>query len=98
MLHGLLEGQAQDLGVEVDGVAGEIALRPAPVAVLDDEAGKGGQQEIAASVFEHLEAAFLEQRQERGQSGGADLLASPARAQGGARRGVGHSLSSSGVE
>jgi hypothetical protein len=28
---------------EVDGVAGQITLRPAPVAVFDDESGMGGQ-------------------------------------------------------
>ena len=82
IVHGLLEGQTQDLGMEVDGVASEVTLRPAPVAVLDDEAGKGGQQEIAASVFEQLEAPLLEQRQERGQSRGTDLFASPARVAG----------------
>ena len=57
MAHGVVEGQAEDLDKEVDGVAGEVVLgpasawlrrgRPAPVAVLEDEAGIGGQNEIA---------------------------------------------------
>ena len=41
-----MEGQAEDLDVEVDGVAGELAFGPAPVAVFDDEAGIGGQNEV----------------------------------------------------
>ena len=63
--------------MEVDGVAREVALGPAPVTILDEETGKGGQKVVAAPVFEQLEVPFLEQRQERSQSGGADLLASP---------------------
>ena len=82
--------------MEVDGVAREVALGPAPVTILDEETGKGGQKVVAAPVFEQLEVPFLEQRQERSQSGGADLLASPACA-GRFKRWVGHSLSSNGV-
>ena len=83
--------------MEVDGVAREVALGPAPVTILDEETGKGGQKVVAAPVFEQLEVPFLEQRQERSQSGGADLLTSPAGADGGPKRWVGHSLSSNGV-
>ena len=39
LTHGLVEGQAQHLGAEVDGVAGEVAVGPAPVAVFHDQAG-----------------------------------------------------------
>ena len=92
--HGIVEGQAEDLNAEVNGVAGEVALRPAPIAVLDDEARISGQSKIACFVRDELESALLEQRGEGGQSGGADLLACPA---GGFKRGVGHSLSSNGV-
>jgi hypothetical protein len=73
--HGVVEGQAEDLDAEVDGVASQIALRPAPIAVFDDEAGIGGQNEIARVLREDLESALLEQRGQRGQPGGADLFA-----------------------
>ena len=39
--HGVVEGQAEHLDKEVDGVAGEVALGPAPIGVLDDETGEG---------------------------------------------------------
>ena len=42
--HGVVEGQAEDLDVEVNGIAGQMALGPAPVAVFDDETGVGGQR------------------------------------------------------
>jgi len=32
--------------VEVDGIASEIALGPAPVTVLEDETGKGWQDSV----------------------------------------------------
>ena len=73
-----MEGQAEDLDVEVDGVAGQVAFGPAPVAVFDDEAGIGGQNEIARLACDELESALLEQRDQRGEAGGADLLARPA--------------------
>ena len=34
-----MKGQAEDFDAKVDGVARQIALGPAPVAVLDDETG-----------------------------------------------------------
>ena len=73
--HGVVEGQAEHLNAEVDGVAGEVALRPAPIAVLDDEARISGQSKIACFVRDKLESALLEQRREGRQPGGADLLA-----------------------
>lgn len=98
--HGVVEGQAKDLDVEVNGVAGQIAFGPAPVAVLDDEAGIGGQKVIARLAGDGLESALLEQWQQRSQPSGADLLARPAsggRPQG-LKRWVGHSLFANGVE
>jgi hypothetical protein len=47
--------------VEVNGVAGEVAFRPAPVTVFDDETRIGGQNEIAGLAFDELESPFLEQ-------------------------------------
>ena len=40
LAHGVVEGQAEDLGTEVNGVAGQIALGPAPIGQterLDEE-------------------------------------------------------------
>jgi len=37
-----VEGEAEHLDVEVNGVAGEVAFGPAPIAVLDDETGIPG--------------------------------------------------------
>lgn len=45
--HGVVKGKPEDLGVEVDGVAGEVAGGPAPVGSADccsspsEEAGVG---------------------------------------------------------
>ena len=75
--HGVVEGQSQDLDMEVNGVAGEVALRPAPVAVFDDEAGIGGQNKIARLTRHELESMFLQQRRQGREPGGADLLTRP---------------------
>lgn len=64
--HGVVERQAEDLDVEVNGVAGQIALRPAPVAFFDDETGEGGQSKIAGLTRDELESAFFEQRDQPG--------------------------------
>ena len=93
LAHGVVEGQAEDLGTEVDGIAGQIALWPTPIGVFDDQTGIGGQGKIAGLALDQLETALLEQRGQRHHTGGADLLARPP-----GFRGVdGHSLSSSGV-
>ena len=76
--HGVAEAVAQDLHEEVDGVAGQLALGPAPAGVFDDQAGIGGQLVVAGFTFDELEAAFLEQWNQRGDAGGADLFARPA--------------------
>ena len=39
LAHGVVEGQAEHLGKEVDGVAGQIAFGPAPIGVFDDQTG-----------------------------------------------------------
>ena len=75
LAHGLVEGQAEHLDMEVNGVAGEVAFRPALVTVFDDEAGIGGQNKIARLARDELESVLLQQRQQRGQPGSADLFA-----------------------
>jgi len=62
LAHGVVEGQAEDLDVEVNGVARQISFGPAPVGVFDEEAGIGGQNKIARLARDELEAALLEQR------------------------------------
>ncbi len=93
--HGVVEGQAEELDTEVNGISSKVALRPTPIAVFDDKAGIGGQNEIARLLGDDLESAILKQRHEGYQSGGTDLFARPAD---GFRRWVGHSLSSNGAE
>lgn len=78
LAHGVMEVQAQDLDLEVDGIALEVALGPAPIRFFDEEAGEGGQLEVARLLFDELEAAFLQERDQRGPAGGADLFRSPA--------------------
>ena len=43
LAHSVVEGQAEDLGTEVDGVAGQIPLGPAPIGVFNDQTGIGGR-------------------------------------------------------
>ena len=62
LAHGVVEGQAEDLGIEVDGIAGQIALGPTPIGVFDDQTGIGGQAKVAGLALEQLEATLLEQR------------------------------------
>ena len=52
LAHSVVEGQAKDLGTEVDGVAGQIALGPAPIGVFDDQTGIGGQGKIAGLALD----------------------------------------------
>ena len=95
LAHGLVEGVAQHLDMEVNGVAGEVAFGPAPIAVFDDEAGIGGQNKIARLAGDELESVLLQQWNQRGQPGGADLFACPPDI---FKQWVGHSLFSNGVE
>ena len=55
-----MEGEAENAHEEVNNVAGLVAFGPAPVAVLEDENGIGGQGEVARLAFDELEAAFFE--------------------------------------
>jgi len=94
LAHGIVEGQAEDLDMEVNGIASEVAFGPAPIGVFYDESGIGGQNKVARLAFDELESAQLQERNQRGQPGGADLFARPAWI---SRRWAGHSLFSSGV-
>lgn len=80
-----MEGQAEHLDVEVNGVASQIALGPAPVTVFDDETGIGRQDKIAGLAYEELESAFLEQRNQWRQPCGADFVRATIAALGGHR-------------
>ena len=81
-----MERQAEDPDAEVNGIAGQMSFRPAPIAVFDDEPGISGQDEIARVLGEELKFALLEQRRQRCHTGGPDLPARPAC---GFKRGVG---------
>ncbi len=63
LTHGVVKGEAQNLDEEVDGVAGQVPLGPALVALFEDQAGIGGREEIACGLFDELERTLLEQRQ-----------------------------------
>ncbi len=80
LAHGVMEGQAEHLDVEVNGIAGQIFFGPAPVGVVDDETGIGRQDEVARLTCDELESALVEQRNKRGQARGADLLTRPTAA------------------
>ena len=41
--HGVVEREAEDLNVEVDGVTGQVSFGPTPVRVFDDETEKGSK-------------------------------------------------------
>ena len=60
LAHGIVERQAEDLDVEVNGVAGEVAFRLTPVAVFDDETGIGAQKKIAHLVYTKTAANAFE--------------------------------------
>ncbi len=59
LAHGVVEGEAEHLDVEVDGVAGEITFRPAPIAIFNAEAGIGGQNKVVGLAWDDLESALL---------------------------------------
>ena len=96
LAHGVVEGQAEDLDEEVNGVAGLVVLGPAPVAVFEEQARIGGQFEVVGRATEQYEAALLQEGRQRGHAGGPDLFMGPAR-RARVSRWVGHRLSSSGV-
>lgn len=80
LTHGVVEGQTQDFDAEVDGVPGEVALGPSPIAFLDDQARIVLQAVIACLPFLESGSTPLEQREDRCHPGSADLIASPTRA------------------
>jgi hypothetical protein len=43
----------------MEWLAGEVALWPAPIAVFDDEAGIGRQNEVAGLTWDDFESALL---------------------------------------
>ncbi len=57
--HGVVEGETEDLGVEVDGVAGEVALGPAPEGVFYDETLESGQGKVAGIAWDEKETALF---------------------------------------
>jgi len=92
-----MEGSPEHLDVEVDGVAALISFGPAPITFFHDETGEVGHQTVASSGLDEEMATFFQQRGEIGFSGVADLFTGPRRHRFLFVRGVGHSLSSSGV-
>ncbi len=60
LTQGVVEGQAEDVDMEVNGVAGEVAFGPAPVTVFDNESGIGGQGKIARLPGDEFQSALLE--------------------------------------
>ena len=88
-----MEGAAEHLDEEVDGVAALVGVEPAPVVVFDDQSGEVGQVEVA--VWARLQAQALagEQGRQFGAAGGLYLASGPARV----RRWGGHGRSGSGA-
>jgi hypothetical protein len=54
LAHGVVEGQAEDMGLEVDGVACAIAFGPTPVAVLRMKPEQADKIKLPASVDESI--------------------------------------------
>ena len=73
-----MEAHPQDLNAEVDGVAGQVPFRPAPITVFEEQAGMAGQLKVAGVAFAQGQPALLQLGDERHQTGGADLFAGPA--------------------
>jgi len=72
--HGVVEGDAEDFGEEVDGVSGEIPFRPAPVIFFDEEFWISAQMEVSSGELFQGQSVFGEDGEQGGQSRGADLL------------------------
>lgn len=73
-----MEGDAEDLHEEVNGVAGHVALRPAPVAVFEDQAFVSSQLEVAVLIsLDEFQAAFLQERSQRHLASCPYVLAIP---------------------
>ena len=70
-----MERQAENLDEEVNGIASEVALGPAPITIFKQEALVRRQFEVAGGLFGELKAPPLEQRGQGSYAGGSDLLA-----------------------
>ena len=57
--HGVVEAHPEHAHEEVNGVAGQVALRPAPIGVFEEETGMSGQFKVARLSFDEWEAAPL---------------------------------------
>ena len=64
-----MERQSQNFHAEVDGVASQVALGPAPIAIFDDEAGIGEDVVVRGIALTELEAASLEEWNDGGEAG-----------------------------
>ena len=62
-----MEAHPQDLDAEVDGVAGQMAFGPAPVAVFEEEARMGGQFKVVGVAFAQGQTTLLQQGDERNE-------------------------------
>lgn len=94
-VHGFVEREPLDFDEEVDGVPGQIALGPAPIAVFDGESAVGGDGKISGLALDEGETVFFQERSQLHFSGGADLFFGPGLGGAGAiRRARCHSLSS----
>ena len=60
LAHGVVEGQAEDLSSEVQGIAGQIALWPTPIGVFDDQTGIGPLRVATAAAASPCPAARRE--------------------------------------
>jgi hypothetical protein len=59
LAHSLIEGEAENLDKQVDGVACQSALWPTPIAVFDEQALVSDQFKVAGGQFDELEAAVV---------------------------------------
>lgn len=62
LTHSVLEGEAEDVHKEVDGVARLLAFGSGPIIVFEQVAWMSRQFKVAGGTFEELGSAFMEQR------------------------------------
>ena len=75
LLHGVVEGEAYDPDEEVDGIARELALRPAPVGLFDEETRMVDQLVVAPFALAQGEVTSVEEGEDRSHPCGAYLIA-----------------------
>jgi hypothetical protein len=78
LLHGVVEGKANDLDEEVDGIAREVPLGPAPVGVFDEETWMVDQFVVAPFPLAQGEATSVKEGEDRSHPCGADLITRPS--------------------